>query len=109
MCDGNYYDTKYIRIGRKCYCKYCGKELKEYEDFDYHDRESTFYFHCDCEDAQKEHELNYKISLSTSKFQKELSLLNSQMPNENFNVGDFVIVDEKDNKIIKLDKKIIKL
>ena len=50
---------KYIEYKGKYYCPYCGKELKEEEEYDHYNINT--YRYCDCEDAKKEREIMRKI------------------------------------------------
>ena len=62
-----HYDTKTIIMNldahgynKKYFCAYCGKEVEPYTDIVDRYEECKFY-HCDCPDAVKEHELQTQI------------------------------------------------
>lgn len=38
-------------------CAYCGKPINRVESFE----DECYYYHCNCKDAQKEHEITLKI------------------------------------------------
>ena len=55
-----FYHTKNIVNNEKHYCAYCGKELFPYVEMDHY--EEYTYYHCDCQDANYEHELQIKLN-----------------------------------------------
>ena len=54
------YNTKSIKTEGKVFCAYCGKEIHPDREIDegYYDYD---YYHCDCEDALKEIEIQKQI------------------------------------------------
>jgi len=54
-----YFNTAAIVLNNKKYCPYCGKELKLYTEWDHYDE--IHYYNCDCEDANKEHDLEIML------------------------------------------------
>ena len=60
-------------------CAYCGKEMQEYTDMEC--RET--YYHCDCADAQKEHEIS-----------KQIEELNRQYPHPKYYIGIEYVLKE---------------
>ena len=55
----NCYNTQHLKIEDKVYCAFCGKELKPHSAWD--EYYETKYYHCDCQDAVKEKEIQDKI------------------------------------------------
>jgi len=55
------YNTQGVRYNGILYCPYCGKELQKYDEVLDHYSISS-YFNCNCEDANKEHEIDEKIA-----------------------------------------------
>lgn len=74
--------TKFIEMDGKYYCSYCGKELSADATLDHH--ENTLYFHCDCEDAVKQMEVEDKMKEVSTRFRLELIELESQLPKEKY-------------------------
>ena len=74
------YSTKHFAFEKKAICSYCGKEIQPDSEFDHH--ETYTYYHCDCEDAIKEIEINNAIL----KKQQEIRELNSSMPKAKYKI-----------------------
>lgn len=72
------YNTMTIEInGNKHFCAYCGKELQyDYESGDSLYDEPIHYYHCDCEMAKKEIELQQNIDkLNSELYRKREELI----------------------------------
>lgn len=61
------------------YCSYCGKECQSRDEWDERDIVETYY-HCDCEDAQKEVEIRLEISRVLSNASSEVHDLRAKLP-----------------------------
>ena len=55
-----YYDTRYISINADKYCAYCGRKIEVKEEIDHY--QTYQWYCCDCEDAQKEHQISLQIA-----------------------------------------------
>lgn len=74
------YNTQHLDYKGKKICAYCGKELKQDESWDDGYPDETFY-HCDCEDAKKEIELQqkkYKLEYELSSVESGLRDIRSK-------------------------------
>lgn len=51
--------VEYRTYSGRCYtlCAYCGKPINRVESFE----DECYYYNCNCQDAQKEHEITIKI------------------------------------------------
>ena len=56
-------------------CAYCGKQQKRYAN----GRTGIIFYNCDCEDAEKEHEINVKIEELKRQLPKENLCLTRQI------------------------------
>lgn len=100
MMEDRYYDTLSVKVKDKIYCAYCGKLIKpETHIMDRYDEYK--YYHCDCDDAQKEHEIQLKEKEIISDFNKKLYQIKKDSPKQKIFFGD--IVEIQDDKIIKLN------
>ncbi len=82
------YNTNHLNYYNKCYCSYCGKEIKADTEIDNH--ESFDYYHCDCEDALKEIELYKEIK----KLEERIIELKSSMPKAKYGIVKKVLIEE---------------
>jgi len=70
MFKDKYYNTQVEKIGSIHYCEYCGEEAVREEE--YYDRDSTYYYHCNCEVAQLERIMNLEIEDVKKKYSGKL-------------------------------------
>lgn len=110
-----YYNTRFLMVEdhkgyyshKGCYCAYCGKEMERVSHYHYDDREEEIYYFCNCEMAQKEHEINFKIKELRYKLGQEIAKLQSELPKENFKKGDYI--KHSEGKIEKITENVVKI
>lgn len=109
-----YYNTKFLLVKdnkkeyySRCYCVYCGKEMERASHYHCDDREEEVFYHCNCEMAQKEHEINFKVNELRYKLGQEIAKLQSELPKENFKKGDCVKLGERG--IEKITENVVKI
>lgn len=80
MNGDRYYNTDYVVFNGIKYCPYCGKALEHFIEVDGY--EVTDYDSCNCEDAQKEHNLN----ITVEKLKQEILSCELQMPKAKYGI-----------------------
>ena len=78
------YNTKKIEYKGVKYCPYCGKRLQKFTNVEEHYFIEE-YWNCDCEDANKEHELN-----------EQITRLQQQYPEFKYQVKTYTAFEPKD-------------
>lgn len=53
-------DTKHVISNGKCFCVYCGKEIVPITTWDEYFKNNIY--HCDCDDANTEHNMKLRIA-----------------------------------------------
>lgn len=80
MNEDRYYDTNFVPFNGIKYCPYCGKPLEHFTEVDGYDL--IEYDNCNCEDAQKEH----NIILTIEKLRQEILSLQMQLPKDKYGI-----------------------
>lgn len=76
--------TEHIFFENKMRCAYCGKEIKPDVEIDH--GEITEYYHCNCEDAQKQLEIDTKKGKLASEYHQKLLDLERAYPKAKYEI-----------------------
>jgi len=77
-------------------CAYCGKVIKP--DTEWDDYDSWEYYHCDCEDAQKEIKITLALRELEADYGKKKRELKESMPEPKFKAEFKTVLTEINNK-----------
>lgn len=80
--ENKFYCTKFVELGSKKMCAYCGKPIREYID----SWKNLSYAHCDCEDAKKEREIELEVSRKREQVEDEILEMYKQLPKVKYKV-----------------------
>jgi len=101
-----YYNTKTVKIGKKHYCAYCCKEaIHDYTIGEWHDNEPDMhYYHCDCEYAKMERNIQLKYKALENETQKDSWLLDMKVNENEVNIERLEIEYEIEQLKAELDR-----
>ena len=90
-------NTHYLNfpLGEKR-CAYCGKVINpdtEWDDYDHWD-----YYHCDCEDAQREIKITFALMELEADYERKKRELNESMPKPKYKAEMKTVLTEINNK-----------
>ena len=77
-------------------CAYCGKVIKPDTESDYYDHWE--YYHCDCEDAQREIKITFALMELEADYERKKRELNESMPKPKYKAEMKTVLTEINNK-----------
>lgn len=97
-----YYNTKTIKIGKKHYCAYCCKKaMHDYTIGEWHD---MHYYHCDCEYAKMERNIQLKYKALERETRLDSLLLDVKVDENEVNIERLEIEYEIEQLKAELDR-----